>query len=353
MSPKEGTQTLGTGSRRTGAALALLAAIAAFAATTFDSRDAAAAQGLAATGAGRFTWPPAETTSFATAGTVRIRWDPGATGVTRWRLRQFLGPADRDGSCTRATLAKGLTLRTAATGADIAGHAAGFCYRYRIWPARADPSAPPAFVSGMLRVLSRWTGGTDLYRKGVFSTQATMRWCVAASVQMMLNISLGRAQHSRAAQLRYIQYARRHDGYPPSVPAKGSDPEGWVAALNHFGDSSSYHWVTSPRFRWAVHSAARRLRLTGKPVGLIVDHSNHAWVMTGFDATADPAISAKFKVTGVYVMGPLYPIRQSGGYDMPPDTRLSLDRLRNFLTRYRDIRGPDNPWERSFVTIQP
>ena len=79
---------------------------------------------------------------------------------------------------------------------------------------------------------------------------------------------------------------------------------------------------------------------------------DHAWVMSGFQATADPAIASDFTVTAVYVEGPLYPAHQSAGYDMAPDTRLTLSQLRHFFRRY-DARRPTNPLDRHYVTVQP
>ena len=75
--------------------------------------------------------------------------------------------------------------------------------------------------------------------------------------------------------------------------------------------------------------------------------------MTGFSATADPALDPQATITAVYVMGPLYPRKPHDGYDPSPDTRLSFDQLKSYFTRYYDSLGPHNPWEGSFVTILP
>jgi hypothetical protein len=94
------------------------------------------------------------------------------------------------------------------------------------------------------------------------------------------------------------------------------------------------------------------MRLTGHPVGLLVNTGSHAWVLSGFSATADPALTNDFTVTAVYVEGPLFPKQQAGGYDMAPDTRLSMARLRLFFRRY-DNRHAGSAWDNQFVTIQP
>jgi hypothetical protein len=200
---------------------------------------------------------------------------------------------------------------------------------------------------------SSWTGTYDLYRPGVFSSQQTMTWCVAASVQMMLNIVRGQSDHSYASQKTYIRYARKHDRYKdPAIT--GTDGQGWVDDLHHFGGLENYKIVGSVSFKNALRGAVDRLRATGEPVGLIIDHHYHAWVMTGFDATADPARGNDFEVTAVYIMGPLYPRpRQSNGLDPAPDTRLTRNELKKYLNTYIDAIKPHGPWEGKYVTIQP
>jgi hypothetical protein len=53
--------------------------------------------------------------------------------------------------------------------------------------------------------------------------------------------------------------------------------------------------------------AATAIAETGKPVGLLVWRGRHAWVMSGFVATADPAVTTDFQVTHAVVLDPLYP----------------------------------------------
>ncbi len=56
--------------------------------------------------------------------------------------------------------------------------------------------------------------------------------------------------------------------------------------------------------------AARQMRFTGKPVGLLVWRGAHAWVMSGFKATADPAYTDDFEVTAVWIEDPWARTRQ-------------------------------------------
>jgi hypothetical protein len=57
----------------------------------------------------------------------------------------------------------------------------------------------------------------------------------------------------------------------------------------------------------ALRIAAKAIRETGKPVGLLVWRGRHAWVMSGFRATADPRLTDSFDVTAAIVLDPLYP----------------------------------------------
>jgi hypothetical protein len=190
----------------------------------------------------------------------------------------------------------------------------------------------------------------DLYRPGVFTTQATWWYCTAASVQIMRNIDRGTAAHSPAAQTRYFTYMRANNMH--RMPATdGIDPPGFLAGLRAYVDPR-YRLVASATFENAVRSAVMRLRASRMPVALIVDRGRHAWVLTGFTATADPNRTRGFVVLSVRIVGPLYGRQSSAtGYDPPPDTRLSVTSLRRFLTPYDFKYGPTS-WDDRFVTFQ-
>ncbi len=198
--------------------------------------------------------------------------------------------------------------------------------------------------------LSRWTGGIDLYRSGVFTTQKTWLWCTAADVQIIRNIVRHTTDHTRANQSRYFSYMRAHDRYAIPV-SDGTDPGGWAAGLRHYVDSR-YRVVASSSFSKAVRSAVTNLRKTNLPVAIAVDHGNHGWVLTGFTATADPARTTNFTVTSLRVVGPLYGLQsRSYGYDMRPDRRLTPSQFKSFFTpwHYGRVRMA---WEGDWVSIQ-
>jgi hypothetical protein len=195
-----------------------------------------------------------------------------------------------------------------------------------------------------------WTGGIDLYRSGSFTTQQSWLWCTAADVQIIRNIVRGERDHSASRQRTYFDYMRRHNRY--SIPVSdGVDPAGWTAGLRHYVDAR-YRMVTSGSFDAALRSAVTNLRKTNRPVGLLVSHGNHAWILTGFTATADPARTARFTVTSVRVTGPLWGLQsRSYGYDMKPDTKLTPRQLRGFFTPWH-YAGVRMAWEGRWVSIQ-
>ena len=196
-----------------------------------------------------------------------------------------------------------------------------------------------------------WTGGLDLYRAGVFTTQQSWVWCTAADVQIMRNIVRHETDHASAAQRRYFAYMRSHNRYDIPV-SDGVDPAGWTAGLRHYVDAR-YRLVVSRSFDAALRSAVTNQRLTHLPVGITVSHGNHAWVLTGFTATADPAVTTRFTVTSVRVIGPLWGLQsRSYGYDMRPDTNLTPKQLRGFFTPWH-YAGVRMAWEDRWVSIQP
>ena len=198
--------------------------------------------------------------------------------------------------------------------------------------------------------LSTWTGGVNLYRSGAFTTQKTWLWCTAADIQIIRNIVRGASDHSKSNQRRYFEWMRKRNRYDLPLSA-GVDAQGWAAGMRHFVDDR-YRLIASSTFDSALRLAVIRLRKTNLPVGITVSHGNHAWILTGFRATADPARTKDFKVTSVRVVGPLYGKQSKNGYDMKPNTKLTVAQFRRFFTAWRY--APKRMiWDGRFVSIQP
>ncbi len=208
-------------------------------------------------------------------------------------------------------------------------------------------AADPPVANG----LSRWTGGIDLYRSGDFTTQKSWLWCTAAGVQIARNIAKGTRDHSIAGQRRYFTWMRSHNRYSLPLSA-GVDAQGWAAGMRQFVDSR-YRLVVSTGFSSTLRNAVKRIRLTNLPVGVTVSHGNHAWLLVGFTATADPATDSAFKVTSVRVVGPLYGLQsRSYGYDMVPNKKLTVAQFQRFFTPW--WYAPKRMvWDHKYISIQP
>ena len=216
-------------------------------------------------------------------------------------------------------------------------------------PPRAEPGAESA-APQVEAELPAWDGGINLYRSGVFTTQKSWLWCTAAGVQIVRNIVERDDDHRRASQRRYFDWMRERNRYDLPLSA-GVDPQGWAAGLRHFVDDR-YRLVASKTFDGALRSAVKRLRQTNLPVALTVADGNHGWILTGFTATADPAVTSEFTVRSVRVTGPLYGRQSRNGYDMRPNTKLTPRQLRRFFTPW-DYKPRSMVWDGRYISIQP
>lgn len=172
----------------------------------------------------------------------------------------------------------------------------------------------------------------DLYRRGDFVSEARADWCVPAAIQIMANLIEGPRNRALPSQSRLDRQSRALSS--SRLVGRGSEPQGWAGVLNALGDGP-YRVVAKRTFRDAIATAARALRLTGRPVGLLVWRGAHAWVMSGFEATADPGWSTDFRVTGVRILDPWYPRRLSAwGRTRAPDTRIDLTALARSFVRW-------------------
>lgn len=210
-----------------------------------------------------------------------------------------------------------------------------------------NPTSRGPVVSGR-PVTGPWTGSITIWRSSAFSSQATTTWCTAAASQIMLNLVLGRSRSDASEQGAIISFAQANDSL---VVSKGSDPQGWAAAIRQFGTArtASYHWERYNSFAGALNAAAIDLRTTGKPVGLLVHGGTHVNVLVGFSATSDPAAGGAFTVTSAQIVGPWYP---RAGIDPAPGAWLSAKSLASRFTRYNERDGL-TAWVRNWVIVAP
>jgi hypothetical protein len=182
----------------------------------------------------------------------------------------------------------------------------------------------------------------DLTQPTDFVAQTNLVQCVGASMQMMINLAGTDDDRTADTQYRLFQLARQHSPPRPAGrgPRRGASVHGWARGLNLEGHGP-YRVVGLPTIQEATRSAARAMRTTGRPVGLLMWAGRHAWVMSGFTATADPLTDPSFQVTGVNVMDPLYPRDSVNWGPSPvPGSSLSLAALgEQFVPRRRGWSG--------------
>jgi hypothetical protein len=198
----------------------------------------------------------------------------------------------------------------------------------------ADP--PPAAERAVPAV--RGSSGPfrlNLARANDFVAQTTFVRCVGASVQMMLNIERPGADRTTRTQARLQKLARSLSGPAPAGFVRhGASIRGWTAALTKEGDRP-YRMLGADSLDEAMQLAARAIRTWNRPVGLLVWRGRHAWVMSGFVATADPALTDDFRVTRAYILDPLYPHGSTVWGPSPrPGTAISVSEVgRQFVRR--------------------
>jgi len=68
---------------------------------------------------------------------------------------------------------------------------------------------------------------------------------------------------------------------------------------------------------------------------LVVWRAAHAWFMSGFESTADPAYSNRYRVTKAFIQDPWYPaISSIWGASRPPNAGVSVRALGQDYLRY-------------------
>ena len=201
---------------------------------------------------------------------------------------------------------------------------------------RATPAVRIAEPAGIANPTAAKPYRLDLADRNDFVAQANFVQCVGASMQMMLNI-MGGNDRTAKTQVRLQSLARSLSGPTrEGSERKGASVRGWADGLNALG-AGPYRLVGTGTIQEAMRVAARSIRDTGRPVGLLVWAGRHAWVMSGFQASADPARTGAFQVTKAIVLDPLYPYGSSRwGRSPRPREAISIATLgKQFVPRRR------------------
>jgi hypothetical protein len=142
----------------------------------------------------------------------------------------------------------------------------------------------------------------DLYREGDFVSESTDKWCIAAAMQTSMNIMSLTPDTTRDTQAKLFDLAVSIAG----SQSGGTDPNGWAAGLASLG-YGNYSVGANVSMTAAVHTVAKQIRITERPGGLVVWRGWHSWVVSGFTATADPALTDKFTVLSLRIEDVWYP----------------------------------------------
>jgi hypothetical protein len=189
----------------------------------------------------------------------------------------------------------------------------------------------------------------DLYRKGDFMTEKKPIWCAPAAMQTMINIMSPGADTSRATQKLLHSIARKLG----PAPDRGSEPEGMARTLASL-DYGAYRVIAVDSRAAAFKAAARAIRLTGRPVALLVWRGAHNWVVSGFRSTADPALGDAFKVTHLWIEDVWYPrISSIWGTSRPPDSLVAVRLMPQDYLPWKRPTGRYPAKDGKFVLIVP
>jgi hypothetical protein len=210
-------------------------------------------------------------------------------------------------------------------------------------------AAPAAAADPAVRI--------ELYRQGDFVSQTNSVQCVGASMQMMLNMIRPRNDRMASTQLRLQKLARANSpkrilpgGIEFTRPRRGASSFGWAAGLSKVG-GGPYMVTSAPTLGGALMMAARAMRDTRRPVGLLVWHGSHAWVMSGFTATRTSDGNIR-KVTSATVLDPWYPRYSPTHAASPrPGTRLSPRQLATDYLPWK--RRHQSPFDGQYVVVLP
>jgi hypothetical protein len=189
---------------------------------------------------------------------------------------------------------------------------------------------------------------SDLATTGSYVGQFNFVQCVGASVQMMRNMILDRADHSPYVQ-HLLWYRARH--WSRYSGDGGADPFGWAAVLT-FTSAGPYRVYAGRSVADTLHAAARAMALSSRPIGVTVWHGSHAWVISGITATNDPARTNSFTVLKVSVTDPLWTLLHQRRGIMAPSTWLTVAQFQAVFSPYHDA-SRDRAIEGRYVAILP
>jgi hypothetical protein len=181
----------------------------------------------------------------------------------------------------------------------------------------------------------------NLYRAYSAVHQYTMKWCVPANSQKMLNIINHTTDRTYATQLRFSRQVRSLNGY--RYITGGNDVRGWARFLDaHVGGPWHYADRSFATRAQAIDAIVESIDRTGHPVGIVVGHGTHAWTVVGYRATVTEGVPGR-AIVGLFVSGSLRSDPYSWKY-------MTLADFATHYTRYHEWTRRVI-WEGKFVIV--
>lgn len=187
--------------------------------------------------------------------------------------------------------------------------------------------------------------------ESVFAHELRDDWCAPAGVTMVLAV-LDKGAPTDAREREIAGRIHEWETYADSRNLEWG-PSAMVKALEAYG-APGYEVRAYETRADALRGAARAISTTHSPAILLAWRGAHTWVMTGYQATADPVAFDDAWIKGTYILDPWYPWNSSiWGQSDPPGTFQDNDEMiRNF-----------RPWERpegsypgrdgNFIVVEP
>jgi hypothetical protein len=159
----------------------------------------------------------------------------------------------------------------------------------------------------------------------VFASQITTDDCAVAGTQMVLAI-LGLGNTSDAFQQEIKSRIGEWESVHDSLNG-GWGPNAVREALEAYG-ADGYEERAYWSYTDALRDSAIAISEMGKPVVMFPWWGAHTWVMTGYQADADPTVFDDAHVSGAYILDPWHPRTSSiWGPSDPPGTFETLAEL--------------------------
>jgi hypothetical protein len=167
-----------------------------------------------------------------------------------------------------------------------------------------------------------------------FITEIDHEWCAVAGTQMVL-AAHGKADLTESFQRTLASRIGEWESRRDSING-GWGPSAMVKALAEYG-VPGYKVRAYETRADALRDAARAISEFNSPAILLTWRGAHTWVMTGYQADADPLVFDDAKVDGAYILDPWYPRVSSiwGPSDPPGTYQDGAEMRRNYL-----------PWKR-------